>query len=220
MRFVFPVLLGILGVAVLCALGIWQVQRLNWKTAILAEIDARIVAAPVAVPATPDPEADRYLPVTVFGRLTGQEAHVLIPSADGPGYRIVAAFDADTGRRIMVDLGFVPQDAKGADRSSGDITVTGNLHWPQEVDSWTAAPDPSNIWFARDVAPMAAFLESEEVLVIARRIDGAAPDTRLMPVDSAAIKNDHLTYAITWFSLAAVWAAMSVMLVWRNRKAA
>ena len=38
-------------------LGVWQVQRLAWKQGVIADIDARIQPAPVALPASPDPEA-------------------------------------------------------------------------------------------------------------------------------------------------------------------
>ncbi len=220
MRLIFPILMGIVGVAVLCGLGLWQVQRLATKTAIIDSIDARIGAVPVALPARPDPGADRYLPVTVAGALTGQEAHVLTSTREtGPGYRIVAVMETDGGRRILADLGFVPQDRKDADRSAAAVTITGNLHWPDETDDWTPPPDPANIWFARDVDLMSATLGTEAVLVVARRIDGAATGTMVMPVDSSTVPNDHLNYAITWFSLAAVWAAMSVALVIRQRKA-
>ncbi|HWA59944.1 MAG TPA: SURF1 family cytochrome oxidase biogenesis protein, partial [Caulobacteraceae bacterium] len=42
-RFRFPVgltLAALAGVAILCGLGVWQVQRLAWKTQLLARIDA------------------------------------------------------------------------------------------------------------------------------------------------------------------------------------
>jgi surfeit locus 1 family protein len=60
------------GVAILVSLGVWQVQRLAWKEGVLAEIEARIAAAPVALPEAPDPEADRYLPVADGGAILGR----------------------------------------------------------------------------------------------------------------------------------------------------
>ncbi|MBE0554514.1 MAG: SURF1 family protein, partial [Rhodobacteraceae bacterium] len=92
-----------------------------------------------------------------------------------------------------------------------------NLHWPQDADSFTPPPDPrTGLWFARDVAAMAAKLGTEPVLIVARGPtgDGITP----MPVDSSAIPNDHWGYAITWFSLAAVWAVMTGYLLWRIRQ--
>ncbi len=73
-----------------------------------------------------------------------------------------------------------------------------------------------NIWFARDIAELAAQLHTEPVLIIARSDtgDGIEP----LPVDTAAIPNDHLQYAITWFSLAAVWLGMTAFLLWRIKR--
>jgi surfeit locus 1 family protein len=212
--------MGIAGCAVLIALGTWQLRRLEWKEAILTEIDARIAAAPVDLPATVDPEADRYLPVTVTGALGGEEFAVLTSVKDvGPGYRVISVLTAGD-RRVLVDLGFIPEEAKGAARMAEQVTVTGNLHWPDETDSWTPAPDAARgIWFARDVAAMAEEAGTEPVMIITRELTGPVSAADLgvtpLPIDSAGIANDHLNYAITWFSLALVWAVMSVVLIWR-----
>ena len=77
-RMIVPLIFGIAGVAILVWLGNWQMQRLAWKEAILAEIDARMASAPAPVPAAPAPDADRFLPVTASGTITEDEVHVLV----------------------------------------------------------------------------------------------------------------------------------------------
>lgn len=215
-RLWFPILMGVLGVAVLAGLGLWQVGRLEQKEALLARIESRIAAEPVGLPASPGPAADQYLPVTVTGALGGEELHVLTSlKGEGPGYRVVSAVTAGD-RRVLVDLGFVPEEAKDAARMAERVTVRGNLLWPQESDAWTPAPDAERgIWFARDTGRMAEALGTEPVLVVAREIEGARLGTVPVPVDTAGVPNDHRGYAITWFGLAAVWAVMSLVLVRR-----
>jgi surfeit locus 1 family protein len=212
-RFGFLIVFGLTGFAVLIGLGVWQVQRLDWKRGVLAEIESRIAAPEVALPETPDPEADKYLAVQVAGTILPGELHVLVSRKNiGAGYRIIAPFETDTGRRILLDRGFVPVAEASADRSLGPVTIDGNLHWPQETDSYTPAPDlAANTWFARDVPAMAAALETEPVLLVARSDTGPSP----MPVGIEGIPNDHLQYAITWFSLALIWAAMTAFFLWR-----
>lgn len=213
-RMIFPLLLGLVGAAILISLGVWQLQRLAWKEAILAEIDERIAAAPVALPLSFDPEADRYLPVRAQGSFTGEHVDVLVSRKQvGAGVRVIEVFETD-GRRILVDRGFVPENQRSQPRDQGADTVVGNLHWPEEVDSFTPPPDQSTgLWFARDVAALAKALETEPVLIIAR--EPTSPKIEPMPVDNSGIPNDHLGYAIQWFGLAAVWLGMTAYLLWR-----
>ncbi|MDP4032664.1 MAG: SURF1 family protein [Pseudorhodobacter sp.] len=215
---IVPLLFGLVGAALLVGLGVWQLQRLAWKQDVLAEISARIAAAPLALPDEVDPQADRYLPVTVAGRFTGENLDVLVSrKLIGVGYRVIAVLQTDAGRRVLVDRGFLPEAARSAPRLARAVQITGNLHWPQEVDSFTPAPDTATgLWFARDVAAMAAALHSEPTFIVAREPtgDGIEP----MPVDTSGIPNDHLGYAITWFLLAVAWLGMTGLALWRIRR--
>lgn len=214
-RLVAPLLVGLAGVVVLVWLGVWQLQRLEWKQAILAEIDARLAAAPVAVPTAPDPEADRYLRVRTEGTILPGEIHVYTggPSG-GVGYRVIAPLALADGRRILLDRGFVPIADKDTARPAGPVTVTGNLVWP---DDGPPAPDRAkNIWTGRDVPLMAADLGTEPVLVVAATAEPAGGPVPI-PV-TVSIPNDHLGYAITWFGLAAVWTLMTLLWLWRIKR--
>ena len=216
-RALFFVLIGLGAAAILVSLGIWQMQRLAWKQGVIADINARIIAAPVDLPGNPDPTKDAYLPVTVTGTLGAQALRVLVSQKDvGPGYRIISAMNTGSSV-VMVDRGFLPVDAAPPQATSDAVTVTGNLQWPQETDKFTPAPDTEkNIWFARDVDAMAAALKTQPILIVARDIAGHSGDVTPLPVDTARIPNDHLQYAITWFSLAAIWLAMSVYFLRRR----
>ena len=165
-------MLGLAGAAVLVALGVWQLQRLAWKERILSEIETRIAAPPAALPQDPDPGRDRYRPVRVAGVVAGAPLRVLVSRKEiGAGYRIIAPVRTGDDRRVMVDLGFIPTDARPADTAGREVAVTGNLHWPDEVDGFTPEPDnEAGIWFAREVPEMAAHLGTAPVLVIARTV--------------------------------------------------
>ena len=216
-----PLIFGIAGVAVLLGLGKWQVERLAWKERVLADIEAHIRADPVDLPAEPDPQADRYLPVKVTGRIGDEALRVLVSQKQvGAGYRVISALDSG-GRRVLLDRGFVPVAVSLSAPAEGEVTVIGNLHWPDERLSATPENDVAgNIWFARDIAQMAQVLGTEPVLVVARSVSPAQEGITALPVDASGIPNDHLSYAITWFSLAAIWAVMTGVFIWRQRGAA
>ncbi len=222
-RTLFLLIIGLGGAAVLVALGVWQVQRLAWKEGVIVNIESRIAADPVPLPDTLDPARDAYLPVTVQGTLLGDALHVLVSQKEiGAGYRVIVPMSLGNGRTILADLGFALAEDKerisSPDMPTGPVTATGNLQWPQETDSFTPAPDlNANIWFARDVLAMAAALNTEPTLLVVRSMEPPSTLITPLPVDTARIPNDHLQYAITWFSLAAIWLAMSLTFLLRRR---
>lgn len=221
-RWAFLLIVGLGGVAILVSLGVWQVQRLAWKQGVIADIEARIAADPVALPEAPDFERDAYLPVEVTGTWRDGVIRVLVSQKQvGAGYRIIRPLTTDDGI-ILVDLGFVP--TAGAEalqlEVGGPVTVVGNLQWPRETDSFTPVPDrANNIWFARDVDLMAEALDTRPVLLVRREAPQPAGPITPLPVDTAAIPNDHLQYALTWFSLSAIWGGMTLYFLRRPRAA-
>lgn len=217
---IFPLILGIGGCAILLYLGFWQLQRLEWKEAILADIDARIAAAPVALPLSVSSADDNYRGVAVRATPTGEELHVLVSgTAAGTGFRVISKMEMRPGVNIMVDLGLLPIEDKNALPSAFETDIIGNLIWPDDKNSSTPEPDiAANTWFARDVTAMSQHLGTLPIMIVARSSSVQDPRVTPLPINSANIKNDHLEYAITWFLLAAVWAAMTFYLIRRTRQ--
>lgn len=220
------VLVGFLGVGVLVSLGTWQLRRLAWKEGLIARIEAVIADAPVPLPAAPDPARDRYRAVTVAGHFTGPQTRILTSlPGHGPGYLLVAGFRADDGRTILLERGYVPDSAPLVPPPPGGQRVTGNLDWPDDLTPGMAAHDAArDIWVGHDLPGLAAQLGAQPLLVIAREggQEGAGAGTIAVPVPvpvpvTAALRNDHLGYALTWFGLAAVWAGMTGAWLWRIR---
>ena len=215
-RLVGALVIGVVGTATLLALGVWQLQRLEWKRSILAEIEARIAASPVALPSDPDPEAHRFLPVEVRGNILPQALRVMTTSDGGAAFRIVSPL-ATSDRTLLLDRGVIPAGAAVPPPPEGEVAVAGNLHWPDEADAFTPPPERAEgLWYARDVPKMAAELGTEPLMIVAREVPGDGVSPR--PIGTGGIPNDHLEYAMTWFSLAAVWAGMTLVLVWRIRR--
>jgi surfeit locus 1 family protein len=219
-KLIGPVVFGIGGVAVLLALGFWQVRRLEWKEAYLAAIEARIEEEAVALPANPEQGTDQYRPVIVTGKFSDSGLRVLSSRKQiGPGHRLIARFDTGD-RAILVDRGFLRNADAAPDLPVEEVTLTGNLMWPDETDSFTPEPDiAGGLWFARDVPAMAAELGTEPVLLVVKVASYDPAPVLYAPVTTDGIPNDHRSYAITWFSLAAIWLAMTAYLFYRTLRA-
>lgn len=219
MRFWGMVVFGVLGTAILLSLGIWQLQRLAWKQEVLRAIESKILAPAVKIPQTVLPDAHSLLPVRAEGRYKGDTVRVLVSQKIyGAGYRLITAFELVDGRTIMLDRGFTSVRSKIPSTPEGRGQVIGNLQWPQEIDSFTPENDlAANIWFARDVARLAEHLKAEPVLLVLRDSSFETEAATPLPKMTANIPNDHMNYAITWFSLALIWLGMSGYFLYRSR---
>lgn len=219
-RYLAPLLFGLIGAGILVGLGIWQLQRLDWKESVLAQIESRIAADPEPLPQVVDPEAKRYQPVQLSGEFLPGALRVLVSQKQvGAGYRLISPFRTDEGRVVLLDRGFIPVAQKDLTPGTGPAEVRGNLHWPDDRNSSTPENDEAgNTWFARDIGPMSEALQTEPLLVVARSVTPADPAITPLPVSITGIPNDHLQYALTWFSLAGVWLVMTAHFLWRQRK--
>ena len=220
-RIWFIVFIGFAGTACLLYLGKWQIDRLYWKLDVLNKIDQKIAAAPVPLPAEPSESVHKYLSVEISGQFLQESIRVLASKKRyGAGYRIIHVFRTN-GRRLLVDLGFVGLETDYDVDLINDISLVGNLHWPDEVDNFTPEPDlENNIWFARNVERVASALQTEPILIILKDSTLKDQNIKPMPIDTTHIPNDHLQYAITWFSLAIIWALMSCLFIWTTRQKA
>ncbi|MDG1459672.1 MAG: SURF1 family protein [Pseudoprimorskyibacter sp.] len=221
-RYIAPVMIGLVGVTVLVWLGTWQLQRLQWKQGILLDIAETIAAPPRALPRSPDPQVHRYQPVELTGDISDASLHVLVSvKLRGAGWRIISRFDVSTPegpRSVLLDRGYLETADKNSAKAATGVTVQGNLHWPDDRNSATPENNSdSDIWYARDIAQMATVLGTEPLLVILRRRTPADKMLTPLPLDPKGIPNDHLQYAVTWYSLAAVWLVMTG--VWIRRLA-
>jgi len=218
MRFWGMVLFGVLGTAILLSLGVWQMKRLAWKNAVLSSIENKILAPVIDVPQSVEPQAHSLLPVNAQGRYIGSTVRVLVSQKIyGAGYRLITAFELTDGRTIMVDRGFTSVRAPMPSTPDGVGQVIGNLQWPEEVDGFTPSNDlEANIWFARDVPSLAAHLNAKPILLVLRESSFDEDDATPLPKMVANIPNDHLNYAITWFSLALIWLGMSGYFLYRS----
>jgi len=215
------------------ALGVWQVQRLAWKQALIRQVDARIHAAPVAAP-PPDQvvtrQADQYRRVVVSGRFDHQRETLVKAVTDlGPGFWVMTPLTTDRGFTVLINRGFVPSERqKPTDRAAGQVegetTVVGLLRLTEPDGGFLRANDPAgDRWFSRDVAGIAKArgLSSPVAPYFIDADADATPNPGGWPRGGQTVvrfANSHLIYALTWFSLALMSAAGFVLFLREERK--
>jgi surfeit locus 1 family protein len=202
-----------LPIVLLClALGAWQIERLHWKEGLIAAREAALAAPPVAAPATL--AAARALdlhPVVADGTFL-YDTEILLNTI-GPngeiGFDVLTPLREASGRIVVVDRGFVPTEFKDkvARTATGAVHVAGLLRLPPAGKPGWFRPDnlpQHNEWFWIDLPAIAAAAGIANLAPFYIDAD-ATPNPGGWPRGKAtlpALPNNHLQYAITWFSLA------------------
>jgi surfeit locus 1 family protein len=221
-----PALFTALVVLVCSGLGVWQLERLQWKRHLIAERQAAVRAAPVAAPhSLAEARSLAFHPVYVEGTFLHDKEIDLGatgPQGGTPGFQILTPLQRPDGRIVFVNRGFVPSELRkpekrSAGQLSGSVRISGLLRIPSGKPGWLV-PDNRpdlNYWFWVDVPAMAKAAGLDHVAPFYIDAD-ASPNPGGWPkggVTRLELPNDHLQYAITWFALAA--AALAVFGVWQ-----
>ncbi|WP_109116827.1 SURF1 family cytochrome oxidase biogenesis protein [Azospirillum sp. TSO22-1] len=217
--FTVPAVLAMLG------LGTWQVERLGWKEDLIRRVHARMGAAPVPLPATvADPDDLDLRPVTVTGRLLNDRALLMIarPRQGQMGYEVVTPLQrADGGPPVLVNRGWIPMDRKDArrDGSPGEVTLRGVARLPAPAGWMQPGNTPgAEVWVRLDPPAMAAALGLAAVApVVVEALPGQSPGGPSGIEPRVDLPNNHLQYAITWYSLAATLLVIYVVFHLRRR---
>ena len=227
------------GFVILFGLGTWQIDRKEWKEALIETLRQRASAAPIPLPpraewVTPKSTSDEFKRVTfraVFDH--SQEAYVytvgsmLRPDVTQPGYWIFTPAKLPDGSVIVVNRGFVPQNAQDPrtrpeGQVEGAIEIVGAMRWPEQRGAFTPNDDAlRNVWYLRDHRVIAVakgwgdvgpfFIDQE-----APPAPGGLPRAAALTVQ---LRNEHLQYALTWYGLAGV--LVVVFAIWaRGRRRA
>ena len=222
----FPVALSVaaaIAFVILIGLGVWQLQRLKWKEALLAD-----VAAAEAAPARPlEPVLDAlanghpadFVRVSVTCRGLARAPAVELYALRGGeiGSRLISSCPVLSAhyRSILVDRGFIPDTVTARPLPDPLVTdpvdVVGVLRKPERGNFMTPPNRPGH-WYLHDPEAMGLALHTVEPVapLILMAETSSNPDFKALepapfPVD---IPNRHLEYALTWFGLAGALAGV------------
>jgi len=214
------------------ALGVWQVERRAWKLALIERVEARIHAAPVALPPRSAWGGDMaYIRIRISGTFDHRAETLVQAVTDyGPGWWVMTPLRT-VNCTLTVNRGFTPSDrrdpaSRAAGQVAGPVTITGLIRASEPGGAFLRSNDPANDrWYSRDIAAIARAKGlgrggSASRCVAPFFVDAdATANPGGLPIGGLtviAFPNNHLVYALTWFGLAALSLGGMVM-VWRKR---
>lgn len=215
---------SLVAVTLLASLGFWQLRRLAWKEALIAEVEGRAHAPPRPLEGhwqALSADKDEYRHVTLHGVFDASRDAFLFatplnprPGADQPGVLVITPLKLDDGRLALVDRGFIEAGKRDAfvkaDAAAAHptIEVSGLLRF-DEPPRWFAPTDDlaNRVFYTRNVGAIAASLGLADAAPFVLDAD-ASPSSGALAAGQTRIvfPNSHLEYAVTWFGLALAWA--------------
>ena len=212
-----------LAFALLCGLGVWQVQRMQWKNGLIAQAEAA-ANLPAADPETAFRRGEfARIIVDCPGLATAPYVELQTIHEGEAGVRLISACrPADSDFAVLVDRGFVSETISARPpvaASTAPVRIEGQLREPSPPGPM-ALPPEGNRFFARDHMAMAEALgvaRDVRALMIYATTSSNPEWQALQPsAPPAAFSNNHLGYALTWFGLALAVVGFYIALLRRS----
>ena len=225
------IIFGITGVAILMSLGFWQMNRLDWKEGLLADIQLRLSQpAEIYSPLNNNPDELVYGRYQVKARpLVGKSLYFYGQGneSQGVGYHIYHGFELETGKVAVFRLGFlsfsevenranptnaIDQVNSFEDYEGGFLPLLNKGSFIPENDR------EKNVWYWHDVNEIAEHynVDKEQLLPLTfvpkKNFGYSASPFQIQ------IPNTHFQYMLTWFSLSFIWGLMSIFLLIKQIK--
>ncbi len=219
------ILTSILAFILFCipfGLGVWQIQRLDWKTNLIEQIESRQNQSAydfTVINPFQDWEALNYRRAFAVGDFMFMHSIKVRPKTlEGKvGYHLLTPLRLKDGGIVIVNRGWVPEGTDITEEywNSEDINITGILRQSTKPNSFTPENNPkNNEWYWHDLNLIAREIGFDRVAPIILHQDAAEMKEGDAPYPiggqvNLTLRNAHKIYAATWFLL-----AFSLILVW------
>lgn len=226
-----------LALAILIALGTWQMQRLSWKTQLLIDIEAASQSVPFDTIAQVEAaiasgQPIDYRRVVLSGRYVPAanwlgELHVFRVQNKATGWRIYRALEQ--GDALVYVAGeWVPDSLKEAQRvlPAKEQGVVGYIRAYEKPSRFAATSTPDqNRWFSFNAVPdqydWADAVERRSAITqfyIDSVYQGSEPFIGELPVRVPEVPNNHFDYMLTWYSFALILLVIYILLHIRGNR--
>ncbi len=203
-------------------LGEWQLRRLDERRATNARVLEHSQQQPQPYAQVMDEvidDEDQWYPVTVTGTYTGETYQARYRNQDGAGTEVVSVLEADDGRLVLIDRGFIPRPQGQPDPAppappTGEVTVQGYVHRNERGRDNAITPHEFNIRLINSEAIGASLGEELVDGYITAQSSVPEDDPLLVPVALPSLdEGPHLSYAWQWFSFTLIAVIGVVVLI-------
>ena len=187
-----------------CALGTWQLYRLQWKTALISEITFGLDSTPVKYSNT---IKKNYQRVVSEGKFNFEDQIYLysLNESGKPGYDVITPYKTLKNENVLVNRGWINKNLKGnldINLQENEVKITGLLREIYKANIFKPKNDlKNNIWFSLEANDLNELTGKQfpNYMIFLEKPKNKVPAPKKVSID---VPNNHLKYAITWYSIA------------------
>ena len=187
-----------------CALGTWQLYRLQWKTALISEITFGLDSTPVKYSNT---IKKNYQRVVSEGKFNFEDQIYLysLNESGKPGYDVITPYKTLKNENVLVNRGWINKNLKGnleINLKENEVKITGLLREIYKANIFKPKNDlKNNIWFSLEANDLKELTGKQfpNYMIFLEKPTNKVPAPKKVSID---VPNNHLKYAITWYSIA------------------
>lgn len=224
------------------SLGIWQCYRLKWKLDLIDHLKGRLSQEAVELPedlSSDSLEPLEYCRVKVTGEFLHDRSFVISPRGRfDPGKKTSASAGSmlsenemsshgghlitpfklkSSGKVILINRGWIPSfyfspESRHSTNPRGIVTFDGIVRKTEKRPQFVGKNQPeAGVWYYRDLEEMAKQHNVESVWLDAA-YETTIPGGPIGGQTNINVRNEHMNYLTTWFTLTLV-----TMLMWIHK---
>ena len=194
----------IIFVTIFCALGTWQLYRLQWKLELISEITFGLDSSPIEYSNSIE---KNYQRVSAKGKFNFDKQIYLYSLNDNgkPGYDVITPFRTNKNENVLVNRGWIKKELKNNPIINKNIEdgqkIIGLLRKIYKPNIFKPDNDlKNNIWFSINLEDLKVTSGERfnEFVIFLEDNQAKTPIPRKISID---VPNNHLKYAITWYAI-------------------
>ena len=194
----------ILFVTIFCALGTWQLYRLQWKLELISEITYGLNSSPIEYSTL---IKKNYQRVTTKGKFDYDKQIYLYSLNDNgkPGYDVITPFRTNRNENVLINRGWIDKELKDNPsinlKNESEKKIIGLLREIYKPNMFKPDNDlKNNIWFSINLEDLkkATGEQFNNFVIFLEDNQAKTPLPKRISID---VPNNHLKYAITWYAI-------------------
>ena len=212
----WPTIVSAIVFLILLSFGTWQIKRLFWKEALIERYLVQSQSNPIKDQAQlKDNNVDEFKAIEIYGSfLHNNEIYITGKTFEGnAGFHVITPFKLKNNTVILVNRGWVSEGYRDPEKRKfslikDNIVLKGIIRYPQKKGYFAPENDgKQGFWFTIKPSQIFNFLELRfDNFITSYYIDALRQGKKLtLPIGVTGkpkLRNQHLSYAITWYGLA------------------